>query len=518
MKKTMILLSQGLGRRQLAKCRSLLVGLLCLILPTLGFAKMYEEPRSFALKDASQEKVQVKVLAKIDPEQLLAEDKTGGKDVERPTPLRFAVVADVDFSIENSGTWTDLPDGRLWRLRIQSPGAINLNFGITRFEMPEGAKLWIYDLKHTNVEGPYTSKNRSHLGSLWTPMIAGEEVVIEVFVPSGVSKPVVEIRKANQGYRDFTKAGIFGGSSGACMTDVICPQGDNWRPQIRAINLFTIRGFEVCTGNLLNNTALDFKPYVLSARHCRVTGGDDGSDATIVVYWNFQSPTCGTHAAGPLTDNQTGAFFRAASPTSDFVLFELEAVPDSGFNVFYAGWDASGTPPPGVVGIHHPSGDVKAISLSKTAPTKTANNSDTPNPNGTHWRVVWDGPSVTEGGSSGSCIFRTDNGRCIGQLSGGPADCGVAHASMHDFFGRLDLSWTGGGTPATRLRDWLDPGNTGAVGLEGRPAPQGQESGPVIVTPVPSTGSTASRWLLWLGLGIVVVAVAWLLMRNRTKS
>src|SRR5712692_10541956 len=122
-----------------------------------GFAKMYETPRSFALQDKSQDQVQRKVLPKVDRERLLAEDQKRGKTP--PRPLRFAVAIDVDFNLDNSGTWQTLPDGRVWRLRIQSPGAVSHNLGITRYNMPDGAKLWIYTPDHKQVEGPYTARN-----------------------------------------------------------------------------------------------------------------------------------------------------------------------------------------------------------------------------------------------------------------------------------------------------------------------------------------------------------------------
>ena len=172
-------------------------------LAATSVAQMKEKPRTFALIDNSQDQVERRVLPQISRDRLLVEDRTRGKDQQRPGPLRFAVGADTLFSLTNSGTWQTLDDGRLWRLRIQSPGATSLSLGITRFEMPEGAKLWIYDPQHTHVEGPYTARHSSHLGSLWTPIIEGEEIVVEVFVSTGVAQPVVEIGKVNQGYRSF---------------------------------------------------------------------------------------------------------------------------------------------------------------------------------------------------------------------------------------------------------------------------------------------------------------------------
>jgi hypothetical protein len=161
-------------------------------------AVMAEEPKSFSLKDNSQEHVDRKVLSKIDVERLLAEDRAQGT---RPGPQRFAVAANVAFTVNNSGTWQILANGRLWRLRIQSPGARSLNLDITHYDMPASAKLWIYDPAHRHVEGPYTERNRSNVGSFWTPVIEGDEIIVEVFVPGGAPDPVLEIGKVNQGYR-----------------------------------------------------------------------------------------------------------------------------------------------------------------------------------------------------------------------------------------------------------------------------------------------------------------------------
>lgn len=455
---------------------SLVLAVLIMALPCVGFAKMYEEPRSFKLPDKALDRVDRKVMTAIDPKKLLEEDRQRNlKATRRPGPVRFAVTEDATFDLASSGTWQDLPDGRLWRLRIHTPGAVSHNLGITRFDLPEGAKLWIYDPAGKHVEGPYTRKNRSHLGSLWTPMIEGDEIVVELFVPSGASQPAVLIGKVNKGYRGFGKVGLLGSSEGLCNIDVVCPEGNPWPNEIRAITAYTINGNSACTGNMVNNTALDFRPYVLSANHC---GVNTTTDATIVAFWNFQSAACGTHGPGSTTDNQTGATFRASSAPSDFVLFELDDRPnDLGFNVFYAGWDRSGVAPPGVACVHHPRADVKAISFANTQPLSTGYFSDVPDPTANHWRVVWDvlGPNppnqvaITEGGSSGSCIFTSDTHRCIGQLHGGPSFCGAAAADLHDFYGKLSVSWTGGGTNSTRLSNWLDPTSSGVLGLDGDP-------------------------------------------------
>lgn len=458
------------------RAHSFLLVVMISVLAVSGFAQTREreQPRSFSLNDKSQEQVQRKALPKVNTERLLAEDQARGKNAQRPGPRRFAVAVDVNYTLENSGTWQTLTDGRLWRLRIQSPGATSHNLGITRFDLPEGAKLWIYDPAHKHVEGPYTSRNRSHAGSLWTPVIEGEEIVVEVFVPTGVSQPGIGIRKVNQGYTGFEKAIPGGGTEGTCEIDVICSQGDPWRDQIRAVGAYTVSGTATCTGTMLNDIPHDFKPYFLSANHC---GVNSSNDDTVVVYWNYQAASCnngGAHGAGSTTDNQSGSTFRASYAPSDFLLFELSAVPDAGFHVFYAGWDAGGAAPAAIVAIHHPNVDVKAISFSNTV-AQSANWTGTGDggvlsATGNHWRIDWDaGAGVTEPGSSGSCIFDITNGRCVGQLHGGPSSCGASSANLHDYYGKFSASWNGGGTSSTRLKDWLDPGNTGAITNEGDP-------------------------------------------------
>lgn len=435
---------------------------LVLTLPAPGFAKMYEVPKSFSLADKSLDRLDRKTMARIDPERLLAEDQARAKSPKRPGPLRFAVAEDATFTLENSGTWQNVPDGRLWRLRIQSPGAVSHNLGITRFGLPDGAKLWVYDPAHKRVEGPYTSRHRNQDGSLWTPIIDGDEIVIELFVPSGVSRPAVTIGKINKGYRDFSKDGA--NKSGSCNNDVICPVGNAWRNQIRSVARYTISGTSLCSGQLVNNTALDFKPYFLSAYHCGVSSANAGS---LVFYWNYESPVCGNQSGGSLADNQTGATFRASSAASDFLLVELSATPDPSFNVFYSGWDASGAAPASTVGIHHPSGDEKSISFNTNAVTSTAYLSNTVSATANHWRVDdWE-DGTTEGGSSGSCLWDAATGRCVGQLHGGYASCSAPNDS--DWYGKLSVSWTGGGTNATRLSNWLDPGNTGTLAMDGDP-------------------------------------------------
>lgn len=441
--------------------RPLCFALVAWVLAGSAFAKTGAEPKSFSLPDKALEQVERVVLEPIDRERLLAEDSERMKAAESPGPLRFAVSEEVGLDLRNSGTWRALPDGRLWRLRIQSPGAVSNNLAIARFDLPEGAMFWIYDPAGKNVDGPYTARDRDDEGGLWTPIIPGEEIVVELFVPPGAARAGLRIGRVNKGFRALGAGGAD--KSGSCNNDVVCPEGAPWTAEIASVARYTINGTSLCSGQLVNNTAVDFTPYFLSANHCGVS---TANDHTLVFYWNYQSPTCGALGGGSLAENQTGSTFRAAYAPSDFLLVQLDAAPVAA-NAFFSGWDATGAAAASTVGIHHPSGDEKAISFNTNAVTSTAYLSNTVNASANHWRVDQWEDGTTEGGSSGSCLWDAATHRCVGQLHGGFASCSAATSS--DWYGKLRVSWTGGGTAATRLRDWLDPGNTGTLSLNGDP-------------------------------------------------
>src|SRR6185503_6819663 len=135
------------------------------------------------------------------------------------------------------------------------------------------------------------------------------------------------------------------------------------------------------------------------------------------------------------------------------------SAPDPKWDVTFAGWDHSSLDASNATGIHHPNTDEKRISF-EVDPTQTTSYLGTTSPgDGTHVRVVdWD-TGTTEPGSSGSPLF-DQNHRIIGQLHGGFASC---TSQTSDYYGKFGVSWATGTTNSTRLSNWLDPLNTGAV-------------------------------------------------------
>ena len=191
--------------------------------------------------------------------------------------------------------------------------------------------------------------------------------------------------------------------SGDCNVNVVCSAGDPWRDEIRSVGRILISGTGLCSGTLVNNALEDETPYFLSANHCGITAGTAPS---IVFYWNYEASQCAmttAQADGTLNQFSTGSTFRAAHEPTDLALVQLDTAPNNNFNVFFAGWNNSPAAPTGVVGIHHPSGDEKRISIDNDDLTIVdAVGSDVITSNGTHLKVgAWD-LGTTEGGSSGS--------------------------------------------------------------------------------------------------------------------
>lgn len=410
-------------------------------------------------------------LPGLNNEALLARD---ARD-QTPGPLRFAEPHSTQIRPSTHGTWETLVDGRrLWRVRIASPGAESINLGFSRYRMPTGGQLFVYAPDYDPSYGPFTAADNEAHGELWTPLIPGDEVIIEAVLPANETTQLdLILGRVNHGYRSLEslKARTL---SGSCNVDVACPEGDDWRAQIQSVGAYSLGGSLFCSGAVVNNSAEDQTPYFLTANHCGVT---ENNAASMVVYWNFKHSTCrpvgnaGGRGDGTLDQFNTGAIHRAGYSGEsadipggpDFTLVELDDAIDPTFNVFYAGWDRADVAPPMAVTIHHPRGQEKRISFENDPTTVTSYLRSDSLSGPTHLRVGnWD-VGTTEPGSSGSPLFNVDQ-QIVGILSGGFAACGN---NEPDWYGRLAVAWTGGGTPSTRLRDWLDPLGTNPVALEG---------------------------------------------------
>ena len=495
---------------------------------------------------SSIESIETAEFGELDLDAIAAEDQLNqafGK------PPRFAIPNEVSITPLLHGNWSENGEISIWRYRVSAEVATSLNFGFDQVFMPKGAKLYIYTVDAASrgemdvyeVLGPYgTDINESH-GQFWTPIIQGKDVVIELNIPTVArDQASLELVRINQGYRGFGESleGYFhtdqvfgegkqsggdcaknsgGARSGACNMDVACLANDDpWNEPRRSVGAYTRSGTDICTGSLLNNTAGDRRMLFATATHC---GNLPSNAASVVVYWNYEWPTCRTPGdssgtqIGPRPDTiNSGATILAQTDNpftnnpqltcsapgncSDWILLELDDPANPDFDLYWAGWDRrstaaqcqdsgisdpiNGDPTTGLcASIHHPGVDEKRI----TFVPEDFFTDNIAGAQGVHWRARWHTeppvvggisaprpssipPGVTEGGSSGSPLYTSEQ-RIVGVLSGGPAFCGATGASLSDLYGKLSHAWEGLGTPTTRMRDYLDPLGTNPEFING---------------------------------------------------
>ncbi|RNF83924.1 PKD domain-containing protein [Lysobacter psychrotolerans] len=360
--------------------------------------------------------------------------------------------------------------------------------------MPAGGRMLIYPaslgvLGDKRLVRTFTAADNDAHGQLWTPIVDGEEAVIEVVLPRAkVGELRLKLAKVNHDFLGFAKLArdpgrvTAQGVSGSCNVDVVCPDGNNHRDQIRSAAAYSKAGTMYCSGALVNNTANDRKMYFLTANHCGM--GSDSAAASIVVYWNYQNSVCRTPGSpqsgqdgdGSLSQFNSGALFRATNAASDFTLLELDDPANPAFNLYWAGWDRRNINFNGATGIHHPAVAEKRISHSIVSTAITGYNGASGD---THLWVKWQtNGGITEGGSSGSPILSPEK-RIVGQLHGGPSSCSATGDNRSDYYGRLFKSWTGGGTASSRLSNWLDAAGTGVEFIDGVNGTGGGNAAPV---------------------------------------
>ncbi len=420
----------------------------------------------------------------------------------------------VNITPANSGTWQSLPNGGdLWRLEIHSDDAMALGLYYSNFYIPDGGEVFIYNDYKNQVIGAFTSRYNVNDIIRATQMIQGSTLTIEYYAaPGTIGAPIIEINSVAYFYRgveDFIDGYIQDATgqpssyslqkADPCQVDVACsPENNGWQNQIDAAIHYTFTqgaSTYVCSASMVNNTSQDCTPYVLSAWHC----GEPNAGSNInswVWYWNYQKTSCSPGSANGTdpskgTDTMTGGTVVASSGNgtlnnppgtnqvagSDFYLVELTSEPPTSYNAYYAGWNRANTGATSGVGVHHPAGSAKKISTYTSSLSSTTYNGGAA---GAHWLVTWagttNGHGVTEGGSSGSPIF-DQNGRIVGQLSGGSSYCTAT--SSPDLYGKFYTDWDLNGTASTaQLEPWLDPTGTGVMTLDGTYQPCNSTSPP----------------------------------------
>jgi hypothetical protein len=352
-------------------------------------------------------------------------------------PLRIGTVRLVEPAVNPwiLGDKHLLSDGRISVMAVATTDSLLMRLHFTKFDLPVGSRVFVYSAENADdVYGPYESKGPLENGEFWTPPIQGDEVVIEYFSSEDAAEvnPPFLINEVAHIFLDPLKS--ISATVGSCHNDIPA----EWSATAKAVGRVDfISGSDelVCTGTLLSNQSNDFSPFFLTAEHC----GINNSNAHTVRVWWFYDGAGQTLSSKPHSDAAKWLTSKDRISGTDFTLLQILGSLPTG--AVWAGWTTS---MPGlfnaVVGIHHPGGSYKRISYGDIGTSIFCPSNEITC--GNFLPVDWDniGGGTTEGGSSGSGLWRDDSSspQLIGQLYGGEASC---TNTSNDYYGRFDLTY-----------------------------------------------------------------------------
>ena len=368
--------------------------------------------------------------------------------------------APIATSVDSSsdGRWDVVAStgASVWRVRIDSPGARSLGVLFDRFDLPRGGAVYLYGDDGGEVLGAYTERNEKPNGMLAIRPLAGDAVTVECVVPVGAGSVDLRVGEVIHDFRGILDPGHLSGASGpfdaGCRVDINCSVGAPYQRIKRACVMAMANGV-VCSASIVNNTAEDGTPYMLTAEHCpSYTNG--------VIVFNYEKTGCGVGASS-MAETVSGATLLASSPLLDPVLgagadaklYRMNATIPASYEPVFAGWDWSGNPPVGPSAmIGHAFGEPRQVAVDDDGAEFVTIGFIPVN----YWRTVWT-IGQTMGGNSGGPLLDEEL-RVIGTTC-----CVDTHLCQiqRTLFGRLRDFWLTG-----HVAQFLDPLGTGAVVLD----------------------------------------------------
>ena len=383
---------------------------------------------------------------------------------KRRGPLRIGFHRDVPKAFQGDLLprldWTPLRDGAVAAaLLVSSQQATSIRVGV-RARLPEGAEIRFFhprgagephavvtaaDFHFPNGTAAAHAGNGQESGGeagqaagsekarsgpepemLWSPSVDADVIGIEITLPSRAAVRTSWFRVEKVAHR-FLNARSVRYKALDCPdlhVDVQCRVGEFPAGLENAVALIDYEdegSSALCSGTLLNDGNPEtFIPYFLTANHCIATAK---VARTVQATWFYQRESCdGESVDVRRATTAGGAELLATSPRQDSTLLKIrQRLPA---NVYFAGWDATEVrTDEAVVAIHHPSGEVKKYSAGAVLGKEDSQGVKAA------LELTWD-EGVTEGGSSGSAIFR--DGFVIGALSHGD-ECDSAY--YRDYYG-----------------------------------------------------------------------------------
>jgi lysyl endopeptidase len=396
-------------------------------------------------------------------------------DFEKRTALQIGFPREIPVALRAlplaALPWQKQADGsQALKVEVLASEAAGIRVGY-RFEGPvAGAQLRFAGSANPEVFKVDAAKN-SELH--WSPTMEGDRGTIEMRVLPGFEPSAFRLTIEQLSHLKTAGAGLSKtkardpafcrdspldiGCSESCNIDVACvtnpSQGLLDIARATAKMLYTDNGRTfLCTGTLLNSNPQTNRPYFFTAAHCI---DNQRFASSLETYWFLDAVACGSKAT-PLFQRVTGgSTLLVTDNTMDVTLLQLNDEPPTG--AVLAGWDATVIPTNAImVGIHHPSGDLKAYSqgLMQGYGRGPQFEDGALSPyylRDSYIKVRWE-QGTTEKGSSGSGVFTFNQSSGTyslrGGLEGGAASCAIPTGI--DNYSRMDLLFT-------KLAPYLQP-------------------------------------------------------------
>jgi lysyl endopeptidase len=202
------------------------------------------------------------------------------------------------------GSWTDEAGQATWSVAVETDQAefVALKFGA--LQVPTGTTLRVIDedgyVRHS-LEADELVTAIGASGTLDVPPVAGTRALIQLQLPPG-DRPdatIIEVAVVTYGIEDIAglvapdrlaSADGFRAFGPSCNVDLACANYWPWNVVGKGNVYLTVNSttFSGGSGSLINNTANNCKPYVLTAKHVR----DQILNPTF--WFNYQEPSCGS--------------------------------------------------------------------------------------------------------------------------------------------------------------------------------------------------------------------------------
>ena len=248
---------------------------------------------------------------------------------------------DQKLDIKKAGEKIDVPGGKIWLVRFESPSALGMQFYFNKYKLPNNASLFIYNEDKSTLLGAFTHINNHVNEKFATQEIYGKTIILEYFeADQNEFEGQLEIFKVIHIFNSAQhRSGTGGvGQAAPCTKDINCAEGNNYQTIKKSVcristydKVLDMTGY--CSGFLVNNIQLNGQrmSYVMTANHVLSSDQHPFPGAKILDrfdYWIFafglEKSSCGSILYPIPNGSHSGANLIARSDFSDYLLLDLQ--------------------------------------------------------------------------------------------------------------------------------------------------------------------------------------------------